>query len=362
MAELLVPVVEIRDVKPHPNADRLEIAVIDGWEIISGKGNWQPGDLAVHVPPESMVLKEYADEWSVTPYLSFKGDGRAGRVKAARLRGIVSFGFLVPPPEGVALGTDLREVFEIEKYEPPAQNLGAGQMSNEDPLFFRYTNIANLRNEVSAFDPSINHVVTEKLHGTNSRVGWIRKDVGFASGEPLVRVAGSHKRQVEMDEAGLYGLPWREYGDQLDKVLDMCIDSMDHPGVGGTDELNSLIIYGEIFGPGVQDLKYGFDSQSKGYRVFDIAVNGKYLPFWEMSLICHKAGLETVPILFIGGLTLEDAFAMAEGNTTVNDAEQIREGVVIRPTTQERWHRNGRYLFKIISGSYLARKGGTENH
>jgi hypothetical protein len=35
MSELLVPVVQIRDVKPHPNADRLEIACIDGWEGVT---------------------------------------------------------------------------------------------------------------------------------------------------------------------------------------------------------------------------------------------------------------------------------------------------------------------------------------
>jgi tRNA-binding EMAP/Myf-like protein len=378
MSELLVNVVEIREVKPHPNADRLEIAVIDGWEIISGKGNWKVGDWGVHVPPESMVLKEYADEWGVTPYLSFKGDGRAGRVKAARLRGIVSFGFLVPAPEGVEIGEDLRRVWEIEKYEPPEVSLGAGQMSNEDPLFFRYTNIANLRNEVAAFDPKETHVVTEKLHGTNSRVGWIRRenpdylpleiadlpeDERHAAwrDNAFELVCGSHKRQVEVEQAGLYGLPIREYGEELNRLRDLVLETLDDTGLG-SENLNSLIVYGEIFGPGVQDMQYGFDTHTKGYRVFDISLNGHYLSFAKVAQLCQKASLETVPVLFIGELTLDEAFAFAEGNTTINDADQIREGVVIRPTARERSHRNGRYIFKIISGSYLARKGGTENH
>ena len=345
MSELLVNVVRINAVKPHPNADLLEIAMIDGWEIVTGVGNYQPGDVAVHVPPDSMVLREYADEWGVTPYLSFKADARAGRVKATRLRGIVSFGFLVPAPDGAIVGTDLREVLEIEKYEPPERSLGAGQISNEDPLFFRYTNIANLRNEIAAFDPDMEHVVTEKLHGTNSRVGWIRP----ADGDDLVLAAGSHKRQVEVEEAGLYGFPIREHREAFEKIRDIEVE----------EPVNSIIVYGEIFGPGVQDMHYG---DAKGYRVFDISINGSYLPFVVVERICRQVGLGTVPVLARGKLTLREVFDLAEGSTVVNDAEHMREGIVVRPAGVERPHRNGRYIFKILSGAYLARKGGTELH
>jgi RNA ligase (TIGR02306 family) len=354
VSELLVSVVKINDIKPHPNADRLEIACIDGWEIISGVGNYKPGDLVVHVPPEAMVLKEYADEWGVTPYLSFKANARAGRVKAARLRGVVSFGFLVPAPDGAEIGTDLREVFEIEKYEPPERSLGAGQMSNEDPLFFRYTNIQNLRNEVSAFDPDLGHVVTEKIHGTNSRVGWIRNDEG-----ELVLACGSHKRQVEVEESGLYGEPIRQYSDELNRLRDLISATAEKPGVL---EINSIIVYGEIYGPGVQDLHYGVGNNTKGYRVFDVSVNGEYLPWNLMFQLCHEAGLETVPILAHGKFTLQEVFDLAEGETTLGEAKQIREGIVIRPLHEERPHRNGRYIFKVISGGYLSRKDGTELH
>lgn len=361
MSELLVNVVRINEIKPHPNADRLEIAVIDGWEIITGVGNYVAGDIAVHVPPESMVLREYAEEWGVASYLSFKANAVAGRVKATRLRGVVSFGFLVPAPDEAIVGTDLRKVLEIEKYEPPERSLGAGQMSNEDPLFFRYTNIENLRNEVSAFNDSVNHVVTEKLHGTNSRVGWIRQPVQFSDGVSLdaprpadgelVLACGSHRRQLVVEEAGLYGFPIREYGEQLDRLRDLVVD----------DTTNSLIVYGEIYGPGVQDLHYGVANNTKGYRVFDIAVNGEYLSFRKMSVLCYQAGLEIVPVLYTGQLILQEVFDFAEGNSSLCE-EQIREGIVIRPATQELAHRNGRYIFKVISGGYMARKEGTELH
>ena len=362
MSELIVPVVQIRDVKPHPNADRLEIVVIDGWEIVSGKGNYIAGDLAVHVPPESMVPKEYADKWGVTPYLSFKGEGLAGRVKAARLRGTVSFGFLAPAPPGSKVGTDLREVWGIEKYEPPERNLGAGQMSSEDPLFFRYTNIGNLRNEVSAFDPEMIYTVTEKIHGTNSRVGWIRRATGEeGSGDELTPMVGTHRTQLEVDKAGLYGLPLRKYGKELNAFRDIILRTLADAGTN-ISEVNSIIVYGEIYGPGVQDMHYGLDSQTKDYRVFDVSINGHYIAFGRMAFLAMQAGLEIVPILFTGELTLDRVFAYADGNTTMNDAEQIREGIVIRPFSEEKPHRNGRHIFKVISGAYLSRKGGTENH
>ena len=46
MSDLLVNVVRIDAIEPHPNADKLEIVKLGGWQIVSGKGNYIVGDLA----------------------------------------------------------------------------------------------------------------------------------------------------------------------------------------------------------------------------------------------------------------------------------------------------------------------------
>ena len=68
-----------------------------------------------------------------------------------------------------------------------------------------------------------------------------------------------------------------------------------------------------------------------------------------------------VPKLFQGLYEGFDQLApLAEGKSTL--ADHIREGFVIKPTI-ERWNNEtGRTIAKLVSESYLLRKGGTEHH
>ena len=40
-----------------------------------------------------------------------------------------------------------------------------------------------------------------------------------------------------------------------------------------------MVLFGELYGSGVQDMAYGLADGAKGFRAFDIAVDGKYLDF-----------------------------------------------------------------------------------
>ena len=350
MSELIIQPTTIEAIKPHPNADRLEIAVVGGWEIVTGKDNYNVGDVVVHIQPESMVPKTWADAWGVTEYLSWKKEVDCGRVRCARLRGITSFGFLVPNESGAELGTDLADHYGISKYDPP-QHLGAGRVLNEHPLFHRYTNIENLRNHKGGLNYEDELIVTEKLHGTNSRIGWVR----LTDDEDFERVIGTHKTQRDPEDCGMYGLPLQLYSDAFERLFEG-IASVKFAG----DQTKSIIVFGEIYGAGVQDLHYGA-KQEKGYRVFDISVDGDYLPWDLMQVMCHKAGLPTVPVLDYGVFTFEQLVELAQGNTTMDD-KHVREGIVFRPRSVERLWGNRRMIFKLISDGYMLRKGGTEMH
>lgn len=354
-------VVQVNEVKPHPNADRLELVCIDGWEIISGKGNYSAGDTVVHVPPDAMVPMARAQGWGVDKYLSFRGQAEMGRVKAQKLRGVVSFGFLVPNDTQSEVGTDLREHYGIEKYEPPAPGMDAGRVRHCHPLFHRYTNIQNLRNHTRKLDYEQELIVTEKIHGTNSRVGWVRR-LDPAEGESeFEKVVGTHNTQRKLEECGIYGLPFELYDDQLEHIF---LEAQKYCPPG--EQLNSLIIFGEIYGAGVQDLHYGKKEQ-KGYRVFDITLNGRYIPWKTMAALCDVYRVPTVEVLERGYFGFDDLKALAEGNT-LHDDSHIREGIVVRPFDQElTWGRtervnDRRMIFKLINPDYLLRKGGSEYH
>jgi RNA ligase (TIGR02306 family) len=229
----------------------------------------------------------------------------------------------------------------------------AGQVSNEHPLFHRYTDIQNLRNFPDKLKLGNPVVVTEKLHGTNSRIGLVRNDDDYEL------VIGTHRTQRKVDDAGIYGLPWEKYQFEIQLLFNWAKEVV--------KPLNSVILFGEIYGAGVQDLHYG-QTAEKGYRAFDVAINGEYMNFCAFRDVLDAVGIPRVPELGFGVYDLEDLLEIAEGDTTLDDTH-IREGIVVRPAfLEDTWGRGTqaptqrRMIFKVISGNYLARKGGTEHH
>jgi len=90
MAELKVEVVEIEEVIPHENADRLELAKVYGYYVVVGLGEYKAGDHAVYFPVDSILPDDLRDfiftGGKITP---------VSRIRAAKIRGAVSQGLLV---------------------------------------------------------------------------------------------------------------------------------------------------------------------------------------------------------------------------------------------------------------------------
>jgi RNA ligase (TIGR02306 family) len=364
MSDLLVKVVRINEILSHDNAEKLEIVRFGGWQIVSGKGNYTIGSTALHVPPDAMVPKTLADQWGVSAYLSWRKDTTKGRVKAIKLRGISSYGFLAPNDTNAEIDTNLAEQLGIEKYEEPIPvGMQSGQQARNHPFFHTYTDIQNLRNYPDKLDYVEPLVVTEKLHGTNSRIGWVASNTDDG-GIVLEKAVGSHRTQRKLEEPGVYGLPFTLYGEALDKALARILVMMEHPDFGKGEKVQSVIFFGEIFGPGVQDLTYG---KEKAWRVFDIAVNGHYFPWPHLKDVCEEFGIPLVPHIHSTFYNFEELCALAQGETVLNPG-QIKEGIVVRPCVERTWG-NGdrdpnpkRQIFKLISDGYLLRKNGTEHH
>lgn len=109
----------ILNVRPHPNADRLEIATVLGWQCVVKKGEFKPGDRAVFVAPDTILPKA---DWS--QFLASKSNpDRPIRLRTAKLRGEFSQGLVLPVSvlpeasrdwhEGADVGAELR----VKKYE-----------------------------------------------------------------------------------------------------------------------------------------------------------------------------------------------------------------------------------------------------
>ncbi|MGE3853278.1 MAG: RNA ligase (ATP) [Planctomycetota bacterium] len=332
MAELLVPVAEIQAIREHPDADALEIAEVLGWQLVVRKGTHSVGQRIVYVPPDAIVPVEVSDAVGVTRYL------QKGRVRAARLRGEPSFGFTLEVPDPAwPLGTNCAGHFGITKYQPPSK-LTAGDAERDHALFVRYTTIENLRNYPDMIRPDEAVMATEKIHGTNCRVGHI-------SGEWMAGSNNLRRKQPETDwSQNIYWMPLSIAG--VKALVESFV----------ADGAKQVILFGEVFGK-VQKLTYGLPGRL-GFRAFDLLVDGRYLDAAAFRAACNSHGVEMVPVVAEGLFGELDLRALAEGHTLIG-GDHYREGVVIRPLVERHDATYGRVIGKYISDTYLT--GGVED-
>ncbi len=295
MSSVIADVVEIEAVHPHPNADRLFLARIKGWQAVirkleDGSPEFAPGERVVFIPPDSTLTREMAERIGVVSYLSERTNAEGVRelvVRRVRLRGEPSFGLVVRPDDpGWPVGTDVREHYGIGKFRPPVR-FSAGDAEPNHPLFQRYTDIENLRNFPDVLTPGEEVVVSEKIHGTNARIGLV-------DGELL---AGSHGLQRKRPEPEAMGMNTYWFPATLEPVQSLLeeLRRQGHP---------VAILYGEIYGSRVQSLHYG-RREGLGFAAFDILVGEHYLGYDDFAALCERHGVPTAPILWRGPFSLE---------------------------------------------------------
>lgn len=109
----LAYVARVEEIKPIPNADKIEVARVGGWQVVVKKDEFKAGDLAVYIEIDSRVPSD-------NPEFAFLQD-RKYKVKSIKLRGQVSQGLIVPMstlPEGeYKEGTDVTGILGIKKIE-----------------------------------------------------------------------------------------------------------------------------------------------------------------------------------------------------------------------------------------------------
>ncbi|MEK7276299.1 MAG: RNA ligase (ATP) [Chloroflexota bacterium] len=324
---LIVPVAVIEKVSPHPNADRLEIAQILGWQVVVPKGQHFAGQKVVYFPPDSVLPSEVSDRFGVTQYLS------KGRVRCARLRGEPSFGFAVLPDNpDWEVGENVAAHYGAVKYEPPLRP-GAGDAEQSHPLFVRYTDVENLRNFPDVFQPGEAVIVTEKIHGTNGRIGIVEGE--WMAGSMAVR------RKRPADEEMRRSTYW--FPHTLPEVRAL----MEH----AAESHRQTILYGEIYGSSIQSFHYGLKNRI-GFAAFDLLVDGHYLDWPDFAALCSRFGVPTVPALYDGPYSLDAVRQHAAGQTTLDDTH-IREGIVVKPARERTDPRLGRVALKYLSDEYL---------
>lgn len=269
--------------------------------------------------------------------------------------------------------------YKAVKYEPPVKhhagpNAKAGEVwggrAPEPSSFHRYTDIENFWKHHTAISEGMSVRVTEKIHGTNSRVALLKVD-----GEWNFH-AGSHytaRRQFEPN--GNESVYWRPLENEgvLAMLTHLCNIDATHPGpnhrcwLENNAPTNDVILYGELYGPVAgQDLDYGIPAGEIGWRCYDCSVNGRYLDWDRLHAACLYFGIPMVPVIYTGPFRTALVEEWTNGPSTVPTATDIqskfkgREGCVITPLSEVYSHSLGRLILKSVSADYRGRKGAKD--
>lgn len=266
-------IVEVKELKPHSNADRLQILTCFGNDTCVGldikigdKGIYFPTDLQLSAEycAENHLCRKKADGSPDTGYM----DPDKRNVTAVRLRGERSDGLYMPLESLAFTGVDVNEfkvgdmidiVNGIEicrKYIPRSNRSSRATGSNGNktrkkkvpiaPLFAEHADTEQLQYNLSAFKPGDLIEITEKCHGTSARTGYLPVLKGFKrslldiilrrDGKPIYDwgyVSGTRRTVLEDFEGGYYGS--NAFREQHSKIFEGKLHK-------------SETIYGEIVG------------------------------------------------------------------------------------------------------------------
>lgn len=328
MERKLVTIRMILDIVPIEKADRIEIAKIDGWQVVVKKDEFKVGDKVVYFEIDSFIPVDEKYEFLRKSSYKQLSDGREGfRIKTVKLRGALSQGLVEKVPEqyqSLEVGTDLTEEYKVVKYEPKDVSLSCADAKGNFPAFIPKTDAERIQN--ISFEEYKYHTyeVTEKLDGTSCTIYFNNGEFGVCS----------RNLELKYDVSSPYWKMAIKY--DLEKKL---------------RTLNrNIAIQGEIVGPGIQGNHYVlYEIDFFIFNIFDIH-NQKYIPYNERCILQKDLELKSVPfILFcdINSQTTKDMLLSRSNGKSILNQEVLREGLVFKD-----WE-NPSFNFKAISNEYL---------
>ena len=330
------------EVRPHPNADRLEIARVGDFQSIVLKGQFQTGDRVAYIQEGSVVPEVVLAELGLVGKLA--GPDR-DRVRAMKLRGVLSQGICYPARPEWQEGQDVSEQLGITQYVPEVPSHMSGEVYAGRTVKYDIEPLKRYPQVLQQGEPVR---VTEKIHGTFCCIGVL------AAPDPVHgRLAVSSKG---LGNKGLVFAPDADANTyNLYLQVARALDAVARFG----REQEDVFVVGEVYGPGVQDMHYGRDEA--GFRVFDVRIGERWLDHEEIMAFCEDHDVEHVPVLYTGPYDRQIIDELTTGEESVSgERAHFREGVVVRPLHERDDPTLGRVQLKAVSERYLLRKGGTE--
>lgn len=397
----LAYVTKITDITSIENADRVELAHVNGWQVMVKKGEFKIGDLAVYFEIDSKLpetapfefMKKYKYRVKTQRFLKGKvfsqglvmsladvglNDAKDGDFVTERL------GVTYYEPDDNERKADSRKLAEIkadkfmEKWSKKHKFLFkfpfiyewvrkrflkkyfSKQKKNKIdwPAWVKKTDEERIQNLIQIFSRPAQkeYWVTEKIDGTSTTFTMLqvpkkKRHAIICSRNVVFNTPEKEEKNFYKDTKGnVYTEMFEKY--EINKILNFILDQ--HP------EYEYVTLQGETYGGNIQKRKYCNDHR---FALFNYIYKVKEqapvrLSPTQMNItVCELnkligTNLETVPILYsmtLKGYDCDKLLAFAEGNSVIDG--QPREGLVFRDM-------NGEESFKAVSNSYLEKYHG----
>src|ERR1035437_8216860 len=361
MSDFIVKIWLIEEpVIDHPNADKLNIVKIGGYECITNKNvdgspRYNQGDAVLYIP-EGAVMPEWLlrrlDMWDHDKNKGVLAGSAGNRVKMIKLRGMFSAGILYPVSGGfheplsgeysqtpcmcidvdndvrdmhgnfvfdngvetmeVEFDTDYAQTLEIVKYESPVPIHMADEVMALFGVPAKY-DFENLKSVPDMFDDFDMVVATEKLHGTFVQFGCVH-------GLHHEELFGKNKNIYVCSKGlGSQGLVFKNNEQNKNNLY---VKALNKLLANGLDEyLNDVVnesnlafrIFGEIYGGNVQDLSYGLNQPE--LKIFDIMTGNSFIDSNDCIRLTALGNLSVVPVLYCGYFDIEKLTLLRDGKT-----------------------------------------------
>lgn len=368
---------EITNISPILGADKIEQTKCGNWTCVVQKGIHKEGNRVLCITQDAVIPENLAIKFGVLDYLRKRKKAGQLTVRTVKLKGVYSECILIPlevcvtQVELAKLGMDMQNVFNIYKYEEPEQFIefvgknGKRIRQVTNPNFHVYYKFPNAKN-ISIFKDGDAIVITRKIHGANARYGLLKKPKfslwtkikKFFGAKMKVNdlyefVYGSRQVQKGKGDSGFYKSDyWLEQAKELKirEKMETFFSTFENveDGLG-----NGIIIYGEVYGAGVQGEKYTYGLRDRSLAIFDvlrIRTDGSefYLPeeIWRNMLEDIKLGENFAPILYQGPWSEAIETEYSQG-VKIEGTDVPHEGIVVKDPSGVR-----NRIYKVINKDY----------
>lgn len=321
----------IKSIKPHPNADLLDIATVLGWQTIVKRHEYKEGDRIIFIVIDTILPNTTWSEFLADK----KNPDKPIRLKNAKIRGEYSQGLVLPisvldnnsfGAGGWQIGADVGAELGIKKYEKEIPASLSGEIIGTFPTYLvSPTDEDNALSNLDLVEEVLKHplTVTLKLDGSSCTIVVQNGEISHVC---------SRRMQIKESDSNAFWIAANKIKPNIPL------------GWSGT-------IQGELCGPGIQgnQLKL-LEPTLFIYQIKEL--HAAWMTYAEMvSFGENILKGNIVPIIEHGYIkSLQGLQAIADNLKLVS--EEWAEGIVVRPFKYPSSGIGRPLGFKIINRNY----------